>query len=445
MPRTSRTPVLLALCFLTCPSVWSAEKPSAERGKAILTSHALNPPLWSRKAYDNAWKHWGVKERPSDYDAAFRAHYGLHVAPFDNKGLPLGLQESNGLLSRGIINNCLLCHASTIAGQTLIGLANSALDLQALFHDLSHQDGFQINEGFDFSVARGTVDPINPLTFLISFRDAELNVRPQQKLGYSSDVASDPPAWWQLKRKKTRDWTGNVDVRSTRVDMVNLLNPINGPAYIKKQESAFADIGAFLMTIEAPKYPFSIDSTRAERGQVVYESKCVKCHGSKTSYPNRIVPFDVIGTDRTLADAMTPRLRENFNASWFARELGPEGKPYVVTETDGYQAPPLDGIWATAPYFHNSSAPTLYHVLNSKARPRVFTRSYRTDKEEYDTEKIGWRVKVLDHAPGEKSPWLERRNVYDTDQRGRGNGGHTFGDSLSEAERGDLLEYLKTL
>ena len=25
-----------------------------------------------------------------------------------------------------------------------------------------------------------------------------------------------------------------------------------------------------------------------------------------------------------------------------------------------------DGVWATAPYFHNASVPTIYHVLNSR-------------------------------------------------------------------------------
>jgi mono/diheme cytochrome c family protein len=35
--------------------------------------------------------------------------------------------------------------------------------------------------------------------------------------------------------------------------------------------------------------------------------------------------------------------------------------------------------------------------------------------------------------------------VYDTTQPGRGNGGHTFGDELSEEERAAVIEYLKTL
>jgi hypothetical protein len=84
-------------------------------------------------------------------------------------------------------------------------------------------------------------------------------------------------------------------------------------------------------------------------------------------------------------------------------------------------------------------------VLNSKSRPRVFTRSYRTGIEEYDPVKLGWRVQVLDGARDPKLSGYERRKVYDTTKPGRGNGGHTFGDELTEAERTALIEYLKTL
>jgi hypothetical protein len=37
------------------------------------------------------------------------------------------------------------------------------------------------------------------------------------------------------------------------------------------------------------------------------------------------------------------------------------------------------------------------------------------------------------------------KNTYNTTLKGYGNGGHTFGDALSDAERIALLEYLKTL
>ena len=39
----------------------------------------------------------------------------------------------------------------------------------------------------------------------------------------------------------------------------------------------------------------------------------------------------------------------------------------------------------------------------------------------------------------------QRKRVYDTQQPGYGNQGHTYGDSLSSEERRALLEYIKTL
>ena len=108
-------------------------------------------------------------------------------------------------------------------------------------------------------------------------------------------------------------------------------------------------------------------------------------------------------------------------------------------------APPLDGIWATAPYLHNGSVPTLYEVLNSKSRPKLFTRSFKTDEADYDKVKIGWKVTVLEKPTDPKLPAIERRKVYDTTQPGRSNVGHTYGDELSEEERGAVVEYLKTL
>jgi hypothetical protein len=261
-------------------------------------------------------------------------------------------------------------------------------------------------------------------------------------------VCSDPPAWWLLKKKKTRDWTGPMDVRSSRIDMVNLLTPLNSGEYIKKQEAAFADIEAYLRTIEAPKYPFPIDAKLAARGQELFVDTCARCHGTYGAggkYPNKIVPFETIGTDRTLADSNSAKVLGFLNHSWFGQEPGPDGKPLQFTAPSGYQAPPLDGVWATAPYFHNGSAPTIHHVLNSADRPRIYTRSYRTDPEDYDPIKLGWKITVLDQPPDPKQSGFERRKVYDTTQPGRGNGGHTFGDKFTVEERTAVIEYLKTL
>ncbi|HEY7157049.1 MAG TPA: hypothetical protein VH575_23975 [Gemmataceae bacterium] len=425
-------------------------RPSVERGRDAVVAWQLNPGIWSVKAYDNIWKVWGLKEKPANFTQRFRERYGLHAAPYDNHGRPMGLSEVSGLLGKRLVNSCLLCHAGTVAGQTLIGLGNSTLELQTLFEELSQADGFRLPLPYgQMSYVRGTIDPVNPLIFLLEFRDPDLNVQPRVELGYTKDVCSDPPAWWLIKKKRTRDWTGGIDARSTRVDMVNLLTPLNSAGYVKKQEKVFADIEAFVRSIEAPKYPFAIDKALAERGHGVFVKHCAKCHGTYEAdgkYPNKIVPLEKIGTDPTLARAVNqPHLVAFLNKSWLAQEVGPDGKLLQFVGNEGYQAPPLDGIWATANYFHNASVPTVYHVLNSKARPKIFTRTYRTGVEDYDAVKLGWKITELDKPAAASLPAIERRKIYDTALPGRSNAGHRFGDNLTEEERMAVIEYLKTL
>jgi hypothetical protein len=87
----------------------------------------------------------------------------------------------------------------------------------------------------------------------------------------------------------------------------------------------------------------------------------------------------------------------------------------------------------------------VYHVLNSKARPKIHTRSYRTDKDDYDPVKLGWKYTVLEKGPDSALLAHQRRRIYDTSLPGQANTGHTFGDKLTEAERMAVIEYLKTL
>jgi hypothetical protein len=423
-------------------------QPSAERGRdAVRGRPALNPPVCATSVYEDLWKNWGLAEKPADYARAVRERYGLHEAAYPNGGLPMGLHEAPGLFGRGVGTDCLVCHAGSIAGRTIVGLGNSTMDLEGLFGDLLAA-GPRPTVPFRLSYVRGTIDPVSPAAFLASLRDAEINLRPQIALDYFTDLCSDPPAWWQLKKKKTRDWTGAADARTTRLDMVTLLSPFNSGAFVKKQEFVFADIHHFVMSVESPKYPFPVDAGRAAHGEKLFAKHCALCHGTygaEWKYPNKIVPLDEIGTDRRLAESFSQRNVRHYNESWFAREAGPDGRPYLVSDTRGYQAPPLDGVWATAPYFHNGSAPTVYHVLNSAARPRVFTRSFRTGEEEYDPLRLGWKVTILEQPPGADVSEFERRKVYDTARPGQSNGGHTYGDDLTEEERLAVIEYLKTL
>lgn len=447
----SRWTLALLIPVLFPPVLPGQDAEAVERGKKALTTRVFTPAVWKLEAYEHAWKHWpNAKAQPTPYDQAFMDHYGLHPAPFENNGLPMGLRHGPmPFVGKGIASDCLLCHGGSIAGKSYIGLGNASLDAHAVFEELSHATGINKSLPFAFSNTRGTSEAGAMAVFLMSFRDPDLSLAAKRHdLGLRDDLCEDVPAWWLLKKKKTMYHDGNIDARSVRSLMQFALSPLNSIGFFEREEATFRDIQAFLFSLTPPKYPLPIDKALAARGETLFVDNCAKCHGTygeKWTYPNKIIALDVIGTDRTRADGFTKAWSDLYSKSWFAQEKNPAMEFHGARKSVGYQAPPLDGVWATAPYFHNGSVPTLEGVLNSKARPKIFTRTFKTGLEHYDSEKVGWKVQVLDRPADPMLPAVERRKVYDTTQPGRGNQGHTFGDALSNDERRAVIEYLKTL
>ena len=121
-----------------------------------------------------------------------------------------------------------------------------------------------------------------------------------------------------------------------------------------------------------------------------------------------------------------------------------------LSQPRGYNARPLTGIWAQAPYFHNGSVPTLYHVLVASERPTTFLRGI----EEYDQEKLGYVWKKEDVNFSES---LKNAMLFDTKAIPALNAvGHTgtlkengkvykLDWSDDKAGSAAILEYLKVL
>jgi hypothetical protein len=120
-----------------------------------------------------------------------------------------------------------------------------------------------------------------------------------------------------------------------------------------------------------------------------------------------------------------------------------EARRAFCTTTDhellAYKARPLEGIWATAPYLHNGSVPTLYHLLLPAAqRPRDFHLGTR----DYDPRFVGYDWRPT--APGNSF----RFEAFDGDKPKDGNAniGHDYGaGAMSDDDRWALVEYMKTL
>lgn len=443
--------VSLLLAILGFQSALSAAEPTpAERGKRALESTATIKAFWPKASYENAWKVWGLKEKPVDHAARFRERYGLHEAPFENDGYPMGIRKADLLIGQGLGIDCMTCHGGSIMGKSMIGLGNSSLDFQALFEEMAAAAKSPGKVPFAFTNVRGTTEAGPFAVYLLGYRTDDLLLTPiYRDLGLHDDTCEDTPAWWLLKKKKTMYHIGASDARSVRSLMQFMMHPLTTAAEFKKSEPMFGDIQRYLLNLTPPKYPFAIDAAKAEAGRKVFETNCAKCHGTygeQWTYPNKVVALEEIGTDRKKHESLEPKFAAAYNASWFAKE--PNGSwffpGYRMNETAGYQAPPLDGIWATAPYFHNGSVPTLDGVLNSKTRPKIFTRSYRTNEADYDKAKVGWKIEEVP-APKASLEAIERRKVYDTNKPGRGNAGHTYGNKLTDEERAAVVEYLKTL
>ena len=178
----------------------------------------------------------------------------------------------------------------------------------------------------------------------------------------------DPPPWWHLK-KKSRLYIDGFSPKNHRMLMQFMLLPGNDRETVYSWEEPFQDVLAYIESVEAPDWPWEIEYSLADRGRVIFERTCSECHGTYGQdefYPEVTVPIDTVGTDPVRLRALTPAHRAHLSRTWMSRY----GADPVETDPGGYVAPPLDGVWASAPYLHNGSVPTLWHVLNPQERRR---------------------------------------------------------------------------
>jgi mono/diheme cytochrome c family protein len=255
------------------------------------------------------------------------------------------------------------------------------------------------------------------------------------------DLPVDVPPWWRMKKKSSMFYVGAGRGDHARVMMTASILCTSSVEESQAIDALFPDIRAYIASIEPPKYPYAIDQGLADHGRTVFEATCSRCHGrygSPPTYPNKLVTLAEIGTDSLLASG-TAQFAGPF-VDWYKTSFF--GQASRLEPRPGYVAPPLDGIWATAPYLHNGSVPTIAALLDSTTRPKYWTRTF--DSKAYDSAALGWQFTALEYGK-KQADKPQRKSIYDTTLPGYGNGGHTFGDALSADDRAAVLEYLKTL
>ncbi|MNQ56414.1 hypothetical protein D3C85_705350 [compost metagenome] len=248
-----------------------------------------------------------------------------------------------------------------------------------------------------------------------------------------------------------------------------------------------------------------VDLARASQGRALFVENCAYCHAPNVVPPEqrtapgrdpewhmRIVPVDIVGTDSTTADNIADHRFDISKLGWTREQLAKldvklfgtsleqvdfsnissaKGLAYItafvedqaykqagvsaeeraaldgfglaigVQEKRGYKARPLDGIWATPPFLHNGSVPTLFQLLSPVSER---AGQFHIGSFEYDPKFVGFQTTDF---PGSF--------LLDTAIKGNGNQGHEFRDGcrkggvigrfLQPDERLALIEYLKVL
>ena len=259
-----------------------------------------------------------------------------------------------------------------------------------------------------------------------------------------------------------------------------------------------ARLEEILTTLWSPLWPNtlpSIDPIKAQKGKQIFETNCISCHhGIKRDDPLRkieaaMIPVNEIGTDSRTAMNIASRtsttgilqgqpilpiskfvpnlpkleepapsaklvlygvigiLRDSLEPSTFGAGLpafleaakksalkdncDPKQEGEKCFRPPSYKARPLNGIWASAPYFHNGSVPNLWELLQ-KPDNRVTT--FNVGSWELDPVKVGF---VSNEEPA--------TSKFDTKLPGNLNTGHEYGSNLTDNEKWELIEYLKTL
>ncbi|MCB0582847.1 MAG: c-type cytochrome [Phaeodactylibacter sp.] len=365
---------------------------------------------------------------------------------------PNGVKVVNG--------NCFTCHAGKLNGEVVLGLGNSFSDYRKSLKPMARlmrlgvglkydKDSDEWKAFEDFSNYFREMAPyiqVNQAGANPAFRLAEacMNHRNPADLTYKKapnyemmdyTIATDVPPLWNVKKKNALYYNGIGRGDFTKLLFQASVLGIPDSTAARQAVNRFRDVVAWLMELEPPPYPGLVDGQLAAKGETVFNDHCSKCHGtygSEESYPNKLISLALVKTDPLYANyAFNSGIVGWYNSSWFANT---EPRSYFEPNL-GYVAPPLDGIWASAPYLHNGAVPTVEALLDSAKRPTYWSRSGRSD--DYNHRELGWNYTALETPEGD---W-----AFDTTLPGYSNKGHYFGDKLSEEERSAVVEYLKTL
>jgi len=397
----------------------------------------------------------------------------------ENKDELIGIKTvRDKKLNVGVVG-CVACHSGKAAGQYIIGIGNKNIDPGQIgmdgvtietdfkkFTDLLAATHLQKKSAHYRNVEDSSIKLMHKLA------DPRLSASTQGLVPVSLvgswfyEIANDPipnhgfkgavkvPTWFGFNKKlevgqfsdaigkgHPPGWIVGVEITAGQ-------KPEVVRSYFSKVEHANDLIGA----LKPPKYPFAINVTRANRGKLVFENTCAKCHGTYEYDSSgdpiykvpKMIPLERVGTDSDRLDYVTEDFLEHVRSS-------PLSDLIQLSEYAGkrmYVAPRLHAIWARFPYLHNGSVPTLRDMLEpASKRPTLFSLAEAGEYKRFDQKRGG--LTMPDNAATLLSLIQDesehRRWVYDTSLKGQSNQGHEKFTDLSDTVKDDIVEYLKTL
>ena len=270
----------------------------------------------------------------------------------------------------------------------------------------------------------GRVDTFNPYKVLVFHADMTADT--------SIGTADFMSIWDQRSREGLwLHWDGNndsLDERNLSASIGAGATPevLDKPANMARIER----IKAWIRDLPAPRYPFEIDGALAKEGDAIYEQYCADCHDAGHKNYGAVIPLTYLRTDPERQASFTETMAAEMNT------IG-TGTPWAFDRfrtTEGYASHPLDGIWLRAPYLHNGSVATMAELLSPPEERRA---TFYRGNDVYDQERMGFVSDAPQAGP-------RKYHLFDTRQRGNGNGGHLYGVDLAPGEKAALIEYLKT-
>jgi cytochrome c peroxidase len=453
-PKVAAFGLAAALCAAIAGPLSAASQQDGDaiEGEKVFYDQAFSAtpssiPVWVFEALQDLEPRFAPKALTERYGLLYR----------EGRTLPIGFTTASAMGMSRLSFNCSICHVGLVNGRQTPGMPNTNLRLQDFEDDfmaLMAGPGFtadkvvaavkarhpeisavdEANMRLWMGLARWTAGNRKPSPHragpgrfdLLGTFKARLKL-PAHEFNAQMDIAS--LFGVRTLKRYPRDGAIGGDQDLVRYLIVRISGD-NTPLKNGKPPQWVRDLNAYMHTFEPPKYPYAIDQAKAARGHQVFRNTCSPCHGSYELYderhPNRIIPLAVVGTDPN-------RIQVWDEASIRFVKNDPLMKKLDLQPGVGFVPPSLKGVWATSPYLHNGSVPTLYGVLNTSARPARFYRG----GDHFDPVHVG--IATID-KPADASQFL-----YDTTIPGNRNIGHPFGVPLSDDERWAVIEYLKTL